>query len=178
MHIMLKEIRARLPYEGKPRHEKNRRGGWVLRDARTFSAPPGSLHWTRRDQMTAVDLGFFFERVVGDEHVRVLPLQNGQWGSDLEVMCWLEAQAFRHDGFAMRALAFIEQQDKFGYTGVWEGAVRRRTRNAGIEFWSPTMKWYKDMKAEQRAADLMRREHCRRGALKRWGNAKQSNQVI
>jgi hypothetical protein len=170
MHISTKETRFVLDYEGA-RRTTVEKGKLVHRDQRAFAAPPGAIRWMKIDQARCIDHGYFLERVLPSNRIRVLPLQNGRWTSDAEVMATLEHEAFNRDSHAMRAIAFIEQQDRFGYSGVWEGATGARQRNGGVEFWTATLIWYRHMKRDERAADLKKRQQCARASAQRWGKA-------
>ena len=78
--------------------------------------------------------------------------------SDLQVLGAIEQAAFHGDLFALTALSFVEQQDRYGYSGAWEKRVERYT-------WS--LQWYKAAKARERAAALAAREHFASLAHKR-----------
>ena len=118
--------------------------------------------WSLDAQAQAVDRGMFLERDYSDNHVRVIPLKryasdqsNPVSVTDADVMAELERDRFRGDAFATHALAFIEQQDRHGWSGAW---------NASVERWSPQLRWYKAYKAKDRELS----QHMRAIARKRW----------
>jgi len=152
------ERRLRLPYVGKTRF-RYERGRVVLLPQRTFAAPADAIVWTTHWQAAAIDRGVFFERDKRDNHVRVIPMRR-MFDSDCDAMNALEQAAFHGDEFSLRALAFVEQQDRFGYSGAWDRNVER---------WTHSLQWYKTLKADERASARVAREHFRAMARKRWG---------
>ena len=146
------ECRKRFPYIGKPRVEwlHDREGNQYAEKlgGRAFAAPMQIplIRWTKKWQGWAIDNGFFLERSTlfdpgkggalahsDDEHVRVLPL--GNYATDQDVMNMLERAIFHRDPFAELALEFIEQQDKYGYSGMWDSIT--------IQTFDHNLLWYK-----------------------------------
>lgn len=152
------ERRQRLPYVGKTRF-KHHKGRMVLIDQRAFAAPPDAIVWTMHWQAAAIDRGVFFERDKRDNHVRVTPMRR-MFDNDQDAVDALEQAAFHGDEFSLRALAFVEQQDRFGYSGAWDRNVER---------WTHSLQWYKTLKAGERAKARAAREHFSAIARKRWG---------
>src|SRR5208282_309018 len=142
MSISLTEQRARWPYLGKPRNTATLdKDGWTLRpdgskaravafdqprDQRAFAAPDWATLWTVDDQVAAVDRGFFVERFIppdvsgnlgADNHARIIPLHTHE--SDAAIITCAERVAEAGDPFALKLLAFVKQQDEYGYSGTW-----------------------------------------------------------
>ena len=155
------------PYCGRSRTDGTRR---------TFDLPSRGIKWTMADQAAAVDRGYFLER--GEyERVRVLPLQHGKWTDDAGVMASIEQSAFSRDPHAMRALAFIEQQDAYGYIGAWDNTIGAAGRT-GIQYWTSTLRWYKEFKAVQRRATRAAAERMSTLAKRRWSCHGRDTDVI
>lgn len=159
---MLQETRRRLAYKGRTRGRTNQRTGELEhRSQRQFSAPPLALTWTMVDQMMAVDHGYFFERVMPRNAVRVIPLRRGHTDSD--VCNELERAAFHGDRHALKALLFIEQQDRQGWSGSWGHPV--------IETYNPALRWYKMRKQAHREVTEASRGKFSDMAKARWNKA-------
>ena len=145
------------PYRGRSRTDGTHR---------TFDLPPGGIKWMMADQAVAVDRGYFLER--GEhERVKVLPLQHGKWADDAGVMASIEQGAFSRDPRAMKALAFIEQQDAYGYVGAWDSTVGSVCKT-GIQYWTSTLRWYKEFKAAERQTKRAKSERMASVARQRW----------
>lgn len=132
------ELRYRLP-------RRNNRGD-AEQCGRAYAAPPLALNWSFHDQFTAVSRGYFLERVSTDNHARVIPIKKS-FDTDTAVMAHVSALAFNRDSFAQKTIDFIEQQDTYGWTGVWEPR---------IETYNPQLRWYKQAKAKKAAPYLKR----------------------
>ena len=133
------EQRRRLFYIGMPRHVQSK---GVLRPVgtRAFAAPRNAIVWTQTMQAQAIEHGLFLERDKLDNHVRVLPMP--PHCTELDAINAIEYAAFHGDKFSVTALSFIEQQDRFGYSGAWDRSVERYTNH---------LTWYKQLKASKRA---------------------------
>ena len=92
------------------------------------------IKWLVIDQVEAVKRGYFIARA-SDNHARVLPLPHGSFAGDADVMNAAERLALHHDAHALKLVAFVAQQDRFGWSGVWE------TR--AVETCSRTLTWFK-----------------------------------
>ena len=119
--------RKRLRYIGQPRMTRSRQGEMLARGQRAFPLPLGAIKWTIERQAAAVSRGYFLERVLPLNVVHVVRLRGG--ANEQLAMNELEALAFAHDGFAETALAFIEQQDRYGWSGTWAKQVERYSHN-------------------------------------------------
>ncbi len=166
--------RQRAKYVGKFRLTEAQN----LRHERAFSAGKLSdyrdvIIWTIEDQWLAVSHGFFLHRSGQDNMVNVISVDHDErlapfptYDGDA-ALAWLERGLFykeRHvlnDGrviyqdlsraaICAKALEFIEQQDKFGYSNVWEDPV--------IQFFSNRLTWYKVWTIERKP----RQSHSRR----------------
>jgi predicted ATPase len=143
---------------------KVRRGEYVPKlpiAQRRFAAPSDAIIWTRDLQATAVAAGVFLRRVLPHNCVYVHNLVAGDEieASEQIAMDALEALAFRNDAFAQTALAFIEQQDKYGWSGTWEPAV---------ETFQKTMRWLQEYHRvyEVTDSDIRRRRAMCAAAVK------------
>ena len=111
-------------------------------DPRCFSAAKivrNPIYWTMDDQAWAVEEGFFVAR----ELVRERPVIIGVNRYDQSkfsffhprrTMMEIERRVFRREFNYEKLYAFIEQQDCWGCTGVWDNR---------IAVYSPELKWYK-----------------------------------
>ena len=154
----MSELRPRLPYVGKRRF-RHERGCVVPLPQRAFAAPPDAIVWSMHWQAAAIDRGVFLERDKHDNHVCVIPMRR-MFDSDHDAVAALEQAAFHGDEFSVRALAFVEQQDRFGYSGAWDRNVER---------WTHSLQWYKTLKAGERANARAARYHFSAMARQRWG---------
>ena len=156
---MPKMTRPRLAYEGRTRGRVNRKTGELEhRSQRQFSRPALALEWTMVDQFTAVDRGYFLERVEPLNVVRVVPIRLDR--TDMDICNELERLTFAGDDHARKAVLFIEQQDKHGWSGAWAKPV--------IETLKPSLRWYKMRKQVQQVRRMAVREHYKAIANKRW----------
>lgn len=132
------ELRERLKYQG------SRRLCDAYTHPRLLDVPKHLrgrvLNWSVHDQAEAVDRGFFLERCTTDNHVRVIPTKK-TFDTDKEVVDTLMMQAFLGDSFAGKAMAFIEQQDTYAYSSVWDDR---------ISTYNQQLRWYKIIKYKQR----------------------------
>lgn len=154
------ERRARTPYIGKPRYMDRQRkvctwrpgSDLFHRPQRAFNAPSGAIVWTRNDQFRAIALGFALVRVHPTNRVYVqivmVPHRHEMfphWRDfrhDLDILAKLERVAFWRPGcWAWKALAFIEQQDKWGFSSTWE--------DTQIETVSSRLQWFNEMVREK-----------------------------
>ena len=122
------------------------------------------------DQVAALDRGYFVARLVQnqsnhltgnlglDNHAIIVPMR---YATDAEAMDAIEAAAFHRDPHAMKLIAFIEQQDRYGYSAAWERSIQRLTK---------TLTWYKGWKSAERAYSRALTEQGRVHAAKRWRN--------
>lgn len=121
-------------------------------DARTFSIRTNSsrgIIWTLDMQCWAVEQGFFVQR----ELVRERPVIIGISKYDPTFSYWepykayqeIERRAFRRDSRYPILLDFIEQQDRYGYTGAWDIRVQNYT---------PDLLWYKMLKRPMHDMEL------------------------
>ena len=79
--------------------------------------------------------------------------------SDQDTLDAIERLGFHLDPFALKTLTFIEQQDRFGWSGAWEPAIER---------WTKQLRWYKELKARERETTRAARGHFAAMARKRW----------
>lgn len=157
---MSADTRPRISYRGRDRTELALRGASASsgRAQRKFARPVGACQWSIADQETAVDRGYFLERVKPLNRVRVTSVTGRP---DERTLCnELERSAFNGDYHSSKALALIEQQDMFGYSGAWA--------SAGIERLTGTLRWYKDRKLSKRKATRTMSEHMSAVAQARW----------
>lgn len=158
MHKTDDELRPRHPYVGT-RRAVRRHGKLVKLGQRAFALPAGAIKWMVEDQHEAVERGYFVARVELDNHARIVPLHG--YASDAEAMSEIEAACFHRDGHAAKLIAFVEQQDAYGYSGAWDASVARFT---------PALRWYKLRKAAERAASRALSKHGRTVAKRRWND--------
>ena len=152
------EIRRRFKYVGAPRLARDTVTGMLSHRAqRAFACPDRfrlTAHiWFVFDQAEALKRGYFLERVTPRNDVRIVPTDACQH-TDLDICNALEQAAFHGDEHAMKALAFIEQQDRFGWSGMW--AIR------DIEHKSSALRWWKDWEAARRLGITRVELSCRR----------------
>lgn len=120
--------------------------GHAIDHPRAYSAPRLALNWSVHDQFIAVSRGFFVERSSTDNHARIIPTKKAL-DTDMAVMAMLTALTFNRDAFAQKTIDFIEQQDTYGWTGVWDPR---------IETYNHQLRWYKQMKAKRQAPYIKR----------------------
>ena len=78
--------------------------------------------WGVQHQQRALWNGFFFDVCRPDNFVRVIPMGKS---TVADVLSDLTKRAFELDEFAIYALDFMEQQDRFGYNSAWEPRALR-----------------------------------------------------
>lgn len=159
---MSAESRPRIKYAGKPRARINRKTGDLEAcGQRQFSRPSNAIVWTMGDQHAAIDAGFFLQRSAPRNAVWVRPVSVER--TDSAICNELERLAFSGDRHALKALIFIEQQDRYGWSGAWDKPV--------IEIMGQ-LRWYKDREQSTRKSYVATREHFKALASKRWSNSK------
>src|ERR1700743_710120 len=108
------KARPRKRYEGKSRARVNKRTGRLeARNSRAFSTPKYAIVWREADQAACVERGYFLERSKPHNDVRAVSLTGRH--TEAQICNDLERSAFNGDDHALKALKFIEQQDKFGW---------------------------------------------------------------
>ena len=116
-------------------------------DPRCFSIKTQSINgiiWTIHDQAWAVEQGFFVQReLVRERPVIIAASRHKQdifsYWEPARTMMEIERRVFRREHNYEKLYAFIEQQDKYGYTGAWD---------ARCAVYSPRLVWYKLYVAE------------------------------
>lgn len=129
--------RYQFPYRGMARTSFSKRfGKHTPLSQRAFTPPASALGWTVDDQAWAVEHWFFVERVEPANRVELVALPHRQ-RTDLDICNELEQRAFHGDRTALKALCFIQQQDEFGWSGVWEKPCLEKRTHALL--------WYKEL---------------------------------
>lgn len=154
--------RKRIPYIGQDRYEQVIAGGKIERvhkPQRAFSPTGQANRWTVELQDECVKRGFFFERTLPHNDVRIIPIRDEDnvryhvnytdWlhYDEAGIMDALLDGAAHNVSFDIVAVAFITQQDEYGYSGVWDKSV---------ETYNPSLRWYKYFNQVKYCRDINR----------------------
>ena len=142
--------RPRLPYVGHPRTQLDH-GLPIARSPRAFSAPTGAIRWLIRDQTRAIDDGWFLERPdrLYTSMNRAEPIPVGlRFPHNKSLFEYLLQGEFEGEPLRWKAMAFVRQQDRFGWTGAWE--------HPKIERYTPQLRWYREHAQAQRKTHALR----------------------
>lgn len=159
---MSAETRPCIEYAGKRRGRINRKTGELEHiHQRELARPYLSFEWTQSDQAEAIKRDFFLQRHAPRNHVWVRSVSGRD--TDSAVCNELERYAFLGDPHALKALLFIEQQDRYGWSGAWD---RPAIETMG------QLRWFKDICAANRKDAQAARPHFKALAEKRWAKGK------
>lgn len=92
------------------------------------------IRWTIERQAQAVGEGWFFERDMFTNYVRLVAIPQGALITAELAWAHIERETFRNSLFHALAIAFVQQQLTHQYSDGWDRTVQRYSR---------VMRWYK-----------------------------------
>ena len=157
--VSMTEDRPHARYAGPERYTWLNSGERVHKGQRWFTGParvrPDTVTWRREDQAWAIGEGFFVERVLPLNRVRLVSLNPLLRETEAALSGRLLQSLFRNPSSTrlQRLFRFVEQQDVFGWSNTWEVAAIEMMRGPRQMRWLAD--WHHDKRMGARGPETV-----------------------